>query len=189
MASRALEQRRRRARCARRGRDPRRSLASSAATSSGRSSSALAQRRHAHLDDREPVVEVLAEAARVHLRREIAVGGGDDAHVDLRCVRWPPTRRISRSCERAQELGLQLERELADLVEEQRAAVGALEGARALAVGAGEGAALVAEQLALDERARERRRSRRPRTGRSARGLASWMARARRAPCRCRSRP
>ena len=53
--------------------------------------------------------------------------------------------------ERAQQLRLQVERQLANLVEEQRAALGALERARVLGVRAGEGAALVAEELALDQ--------------------------------------
>src|SRR5260221_4596682 len=59
--------------------------------------------------------------------------------------------------EHAQEFGLQAERQLADLVEEQRAAVGHLEAAGFLLGGAGERALLVAEQLALDQRLGERR--------------------------------
>jgi hypothetical protein len=51
----------------------------------------------------------------------------------------------------AQQLGLQVERHLADLVEEQRAAVGELERAGARGDGAGERALLVAEQLALEQ--------------------------------------
>jgi hypothetical protein len=53
-------------------------------------------------------------------------------------------------------LRLQLERQLADLVEEQRAAVGALEGAGPIGHRAGERALLVAEQLALDQRRGDR---------------------------------
>ena len=53
--------------------------------------------------------------------------------------------------EHAQELDLQLDRHLADLVEEQRAAVRLHEETRA-AVGVGERAAHVTEQLALEER-------------------------------------
>ena len=48
-------------------------------------------------------------------------------------------------------------RQIAHLVEEERSAVGLGEGAEAARVRAREGAALVAEQLALDELARERR--------------------------------
>src|SRR2546423_1853450 len=58
--------------------------------------------------------------------------------------------------EHAQQLRLQLERQLADLVEEQRAAARALERAGAPAIGAGERALLVAEELALDQRRRQR---------------------------------
>ena len=59
---------------------------------------------------------------------QVAVGGGDDAHVDRdgSCAAEPAHHA---RLERAQQLRLQLERQLADLVEEERAAVGALEGA------------------------------------------------------------
>ena len=56
---------------------------------------------------------------------------------------------------RAQQLGLQLVAEVADLVEEQRAAAGELELAELLPDGAGERALLVAEQRALDELLRD----------------------------------
>ena len=46
-----------------------------------------------------------------------------------------------------QELGLHRERQLADLVQEQRAAVGGSEGALSVTVGTGKGAAYVTEQL------------------------------------------
>ena len=59
----------------------------------------------------------------------------------------------------AQQRRLQRQRHRGDLVEEQRAAVGLLEAALAAPVGAGEGAALVAEQLALQQRAPGSRRS------------------------------
>ncbi|MNV48309.1 hypothetical protein D3C71_1402080 [compost metagenome] len=52
----------------------------------------------------------------------------------------------------AQQLGLHRQRQLADFIEKQRAAIGALELALALADGAGEGAAHMAKQLAFDQR-------------------------------------
>ena len=58
---------------------------------------------------------------------------------------------------RAQQLGLQIEAQVADLVEEQRAAGRQLELAELLLVRAGERAALVAEQRAFDELVRNRR--------------------------------
>ena len=55
----------------------------------------------------------------------------------------------------AQQLGLHRRRDVADLVEEQRAAVGLLETALALADGPGERAFLVAEQLTFQKGFRE----------------------------------
>ena len=55
----------------------------------------------------------------------------------------------------AQHLGLQGRRHVADLVEKERAAVALLELADAAAVGPGEGALLVAEQFALQQRLRD----------------------------------
>src|SRR5262249_20951592 len=59
--------------------------------------------------------------------------------------------------QRAQELGLEERRHLADLVEKQRSAVGQLELANLGAHRAGERAFLVAEQLRLEERRGQRR--------------------------------
>ena len=59
--------------------------------------------------------------------------------------------------EHAQQLGLRDERQVADLVEEQRAVVGELEAARLAIVRAGERAFLVAEDLRLEQRVGERR--------------------------------
>ena len=57
----------------------------------------------------------------------------------------------------AQQLGLHVGRQIADFVEKERAAVGQLETALAHRDRAREGAALVAEELGLDQRRRERR--------------------------------
>ena len=68
----------------------------------------------------------------------------------------PPTRSNSRSCKHAQEHDLGLGREFADLVEEERAAVGQLEATLASLQRSREGALLVAEELRRDERRRDR---------------------------------
>jgi hypothetical protein len=57
--------------------------------------------------------------------------------------------------QQAQHLGLQGQRHVADLVEEKGAAIDLLELADAPAVGAGKGALLVAEQLALQQLLRD----------------------------------
>ena len=128
----------------------------------------------------EPVVEVRAEARRaVDRLAEIAVGRGDDAHVDGDASCWPPTGahlallRATRSSFACMPSG-----DLADLVEEERAAVGLLEEAAPRPIGAGERAALVAEELALEQRLGERGAVHAPRTARGARGRVRWIARA-----------
>ena len=47
---------------------------------------AIAQRRQLHRDDVQAVEQVLAKLALGNHFREVAVGGGDDAHVDLHRV-------------------------------------------------------------------------------------------------------
>ena len=124
--------------------------------------------------------------AVVHHRREVAVGGRDQPDVG---AQGPAAAHALEGplLEHPQHLALHAERQLADLVEEQRAALGLLEAPRLAAVGAGEGPLLVAEELVLDQRLRDRGAvqgdegpglPRRERRG----------SRGRRAPCRCRSR-
>ncbi len=108
------------------------------------------QRRQVHREGGEAVVEIAAEAAGVDLAEQITVGGGDDADVHLaRPLR--PERANLALLQHAQELDLEGGRGLADLVEEDGAAVGDLEQAGAVLVGAGEGPFLAAEKLALQE--------------------------------------
>ena len=147
----------------------------------------LAQRRHVHREHREPVKEIRAKPAALHLAREVAVGRGDHAHVDA--VHAIAADALDLALlQRAQQLRLQLQRQLADLVEEQRAAVGDLELAGPIALRAGERARHVPEQLALGDADRQR----------GAVDVDERLvgARARRrgsgappAPCRRRSRP
>ncbi len=93
---------------------------------------ALAERGIMNGEDVDAIEEVLAKAPGLGLGREIAVRRGDDADVDLDVARLaePPDRLL---LEHAQELHLQPERQLADLVEEERAAVGFLEEPSAVA--------------------------------------------------------
>src|SRR6185436_7538781 len=74
----------------------------------------------------------------------------DDAHVGLDEAR-PAQRREALVLQEAQQLRLQLQRHVAQLVQEQRAAVRGLDQARLAALRRRVRALLVAEQLALDE--------------------------------------
>ena len=91
-----------------------------------------------------------------HHRLEVAVGGREHAHVDLDLAVAAQPGELA-ILEDVEELGLERRRHLADLVQHDRAALGELELADACRAGAGEGAALVAEQLAFEEVGRQRR--------------------------------
>ena len=87
------------------------------------------KRRDRHLDDVEAVIEILAEAAGLDLLDQPLVGRGDDADVDLARVARADRLDLAR-LQHAQQLDLRLERHLADLVEEQGAAIGILRSGR-----------------------------------------------------------
>src|SRR4029453_8991836 len=87
---------------------------------------------------------------------ESAVGGGDQAHIDGAGALFADAFEIAL-LQHAQQLALKFERNFADLVEKQRAAVGKFEPPDAVAHRAGEGAADMAEELAFKEFARDRR--------------------------------
>src|SRR5690606_30623967 len=78
------------------------------------------------------------------------VGGGHHAYVDQARLEGAEAAN-ALLLEGAEQLALQLERQVADLVEEQRPAVGDLEEAGFGAAGVGERSALVAEELGLQE--------------------------------------
>ena len=113
---------------------------------------ALAQRRHGQVDDVEPVEQVLAERALRDHVAQVAVGRGDDADVDAAAGAIGADLLQLAGLEEAQQQALHAQRHLADFVEEDRAAVGHLELARLVAIGAGEAALDVAEQLRLEQR-------------------------------------
>jgi len=113
----------------------------------------FAERRHADLDDVEAVVEVLAEAALLDLRGEVAVRRREDARRDgqVAAAADPPHAPL---LQRAQELHLHGRRELAHLVEEERAAVRLVEEPGARAGRAGEGAAASSRSASIARSAR-----------------------------------
>ncbi len=117
----------------------------------------VAQRRQPHDEPVQPVVQILAEAVlRDHLA-QIAVRRADDR--DVHADRLRRAERIDDALlQYAQQPHLQRIRHVADLVEKQRAAVRLQQLAgRALAARARKRALLVAEQLRLDQRLRNRR--------------------------------
>ena len=86
----------------------------------------LPQRRKIDVEDVEPVVEVVPEFAQGHRVSQRPVGGGDDPHVHLdRLGAAHPEE--GAALQHPEQLDLGGERDLADLVEEDGAAVGQLE--------------------------------------------------------------
>jgi hypothetical protein len=97
-----------------------------------------------------PVVEVVPEPAGAHLLGEIAVRPGHHAHVHVDRVASAQPLEVA-VLQEAQQLHLDGGREPADLVQVDRPAVALLQPATSSIRCVVEGAALVAEELALEE--------------------------------------
>jgi len=137
---------------------------------------ALAERRDLNGEDVQAVIEVAAEGALGDALRKIHVGGGDDSDVHaLRAIAAEPFEFLL--LKHAKKFRLKFEGKVADFVEEERAAIGEFEAADFLTDGAGERAALVAEELGFEKTAGNGGAINLTKV-RSRRGLRLWMARA-----------
>ena len=132
------------------------SRASHASARSGRSSTCSRSARDAEREDRQPEVEVGPEPPLGHHRPQVAVGGAEQADVDLDRRRVPHPLDLPL-LDDPQQLDCTVGRDVADLVEQQRAAVRLLEAPAAIPQRAGEGPLHVAEELALQQVLVERR--------------------------------
>ena len=111
----------------------------------------LAQGRQFDAHDVEPVVEVSAELALIGQLLEILLGRCNDTAGDGNLLIRAQTFD-DPLLQNAQQLDLHRHRHRLDFVEEERAALGEFDLADATLLGAGEGAGLVAEQLAVEQR-------------------------------------
>src|SRR5215218_1677 len=116
----------------------------------------LAQRRQGEGEHLEPVVEIRAESSLLDALRERLVGGGENARVAPQ-LGGAAEATEGPLLEHLEQLRLHLGDDLADLVEEEGAAPGDLEQPALGLLRVGEGAALVPEQLTLEEGGAERR--------------------------------
>src|SRR6266702_717252 len=116
---------------------------------------ARSQWRQRDGEDVQPVVQIRAEETPPHHLAEIAVGCCDHAHVDGDGALAADAVDLAL-LQDAEELRLQGKWQLGDLVEEDRAVLRLLEAPCAPLAGAGERAALVSEELALQQLGRER---------------------------------
>src|SRR5262249_5600823 len=106
-------------------------------------------------DHVQPEEEVGAESARPDVLLEVTVGGGHHAGVDLDRIRAADALEASL-LQIAEQLRLELRGEIPDLVEEDRPAPRRLEATGLVLPRAGERAAHVSEELALEEMLGER---------------------------------
>ena len=111
---------------------------------------ALAQRRHADRNDVQPVIKILAKNVFGNRLVEVAVGGGDHAHID-RDFTGAAHRPHGAFLQHTQQLDLHSQRHFTDLVEEDSAAVGHFKQAALVLVGSGESAFQVSEEFALEQ--------------------------------------
>ena len=114
----------------------------------------LAQSREADRVPAQPVQERSPEAPGGDRLLEIGVRGGDEANIDARRL-FTPQRLDLAALQGAQQQRLHFLGSLADLVEEERAAVGAAEVAPPRVLGAGVGSPRRPEQLGGGERRRQ----------------------------------
>ena len=113
------------------------------------------QGRHRHDIEGKPVEEIAAEPARLGEGRQVGIGGGDEADIDGQgLVAADPLE--GAVLDDTQHLFLHGLRGGGDLVEEERAAIGQFEARGSPAHRAGEGAGLVPEKLAVEQRFGER---------------------------------
>ena len=110
----------------------------------------VAQRRDHDRNRGQSIVQVLPERPVVRFRGEIAVGRGHDADIHLDRGRAADALELLL-LQHTQQLGLQVEPHFGNFVQQQRAAVGALEGALDPLNGAGESALFVTEQRRLHQ--------------------------------------
>ena len=135
----------------------------------------------------EPVEEILAEPPVLHQRLEVAVGRREHADVHANRLAGRPRARWSRSCSTRRSLAWSSSgmSPISSRKSVPPCASSSLPEPPLL--GVGERAALVAEQLRLEQRGRDGRgRNARRRAGR--RAGCSGGARGPPAPCRCRTR-
>src|SRR5262245_50976824 len=107
---------------------------------------AFPQRRQMDGEYIQPVVEIAAESARPHVIGQIPIGRRHDPHVYAHGLAAAQPFELAL-LQDAQQHYLHLGRQLSDLVQKERAAVSLLESPFAARHGAGESAALVAEQF------------------------------------------
>ena len=96
------------------------------------------------------MVKIGTQAPCAHLFNQVAVGGGNNPHIDLVLAIRAQALHLP-VLQHAQQLGLYGERQFADFIQKQRAAVGQLKLATPVRHRSGKRAAHMAKQLAFHQ--------------------------------------
>ena len=116
----------------------------------------LAERLNREPHDIQAEIQVLPETAFADHGGQVAMRGGDDSQIDGDRLD-AADRHDGALLNAAQQFGLNGQRQLADFIEKQRAAIGTANEAQSGRDGAGERALHVAEQLRFHQLGREDR--------------------------------
>ena len=111
---------------------------------------AFTQRWYPERIDAQAVIEVFTEMPGGDLRLEIAIGGRDDTHIDPDYAIAAQRLQLAL-LQDPKQLGLQRQRQLADLIQQQGAAIRHHEVATVIMGRAREGATPMPEQRAFDQ--------------------------------------
>src|SRR4051794_23254665 len=114
-------------------------------------SPAIAQRGDVNVDHPKPIEEILTELTGRDALRQVAVGGRDHPDVEPPCAIVRADLLDLTLFEESQQESLHAQAHLAYFVQEERPAMGLLQLADLVPVGAGEAAFDVAEQLRFEE--------------------------------------
>src|SRR5271167_4062819 len=115
----------------------------------------LAQCGDPDWEDIQPVEKIGAKFLLLHQSAEIAIGGGNRARVRREGARASQAFELAL-LQDAQQFGLEFERNLSNLIQEDGSPIGQLEATDPLRNGAGEGASLMSEQFAFQQSRRDR---------------------------------
>src|SRR5262245_40603632 len=110
----------------------------------------IPQRWQVQPDDIEPIIQVGAKSPVGHQPFKITIGRGNNAYIDTNCL-FAADSFETAFLQHTKQFRLRERRQITDFVEEQRSAVALFKLADAAALRAGECAALVAEQFALQQ--------------------------------------
>ncbi len=113
-------------------------------------SEALPAKAERRWENPETIVKIATELSSLDHSSEVTIGGGDEANIDGDCS--SPAKPFDLLfLQSTQKLGLQFQRKIPNLVQEQRAHMSQFQSSDPLRDRAGEGALFMPEELAFQQ--------------------------------------